>query len=484
MAKGELMMGLLKPDGPNCYRIRRSGKMKVDAVLYLNRELYRSFADDSALQQLIDAASLPGIVGPVIGMPDIHSGFGLPIGGVMASDASEGLVSAGAVGMDINCGVRLLRTGIDAASLDKPLLRRLISDIAQRVPGGVGRKSKHASAVRNHFRDFVERGAPYLVELGYGRSADLDFIEERGFLPGADINAAGDEAVNRGIQLSTIGGGNHFIELGYVDRIFDREDAVKLGLLEGCLTVLIHTGSRGFGHQICTDYTAIMRRAAARMKISLPSEGLAAVPIGSPEGKRYLAAMACAVNFAFCNRQWITDDVRKAFAAVLGGADEDYGLELVYDLAHNIAKFEDVAGRRLLIHRKGATRALPPGHPGNPGVYRESGHPVLIPGSMGTASHVIKAEALVEKTFYSVNHGAGRLLSRRAARREISVVELQQAMNGILLPGRNYRSYLDEAPQAYKDIDAVIDTFASIGFTRKTARLRPLAVIKGEGSEG
>lgn len=477
-------MGLLQPDGPNCYRIRRRDEMRVDAVVYLNRELYASFVEDAALKQLTDAASLPGLVEPVIGMPDIHSGFGLPIGGVMASDVSAGLVSAGAVGMDINCGVRLLRTGIEAKSLDKPLLRKLINAISERVPSGVGRKSRQAGLVRSHFRDFVERGVPFLLEMGFGRDADLDCIEERGCLAGADIKAAGAGAMERGIQLSTIGGGNHFIELGYVDQVSDQEEAARLGLKQGYLTVLIHTGSRGFGHQICTDHTKIMRQAALRMKLTLPSDGLAAVPIASPEGKRYLSAMACAVNFAFCNRQWITDDVRKAFAAVLGGRDEDYDLGLVYDLAHNIAKFEEVSGRRLLIHRKGATRALPPGHPGNPAVYRESGHPVLIPGSMGTASHVIRAEAPVEKTFYSVNHGAGRVLSRRAARREIGVEELQKAMNGILLPGRNYRVYLDEAPQAYKNIEAVVDTFAAIGFTRKIARLRPLAVIKGEGSEG
>lgn len=476
-------MSLLERAGENCYRLRRRGKMKVEVLVYLNRALHRSFNEDEALQQLIDAASLSGVAEPVIGMPDLHTGFGLPIGGVMAMDADGGAVSAGAVGMDINCGVRLMRTNLAARDLDKPTLRRLINAIVHRVPSGVGQKSKQASLVRRHFRDFVERGVPFLLELGFGRPEDLQQIEENGFMPGADLAAASREAVERGDQLSTIGGGNHFIELGYIAEVPDPEAARAMGLEEGRLTVLIHTGSRGFGHQICSDYSNLMLKAAAKCKLDVPSPGLAAMPIQSPEGRRYLAAMACAVNFAFCNRQWITDDVRKAFGEVLGGNDTEYDLALVYDVAHNIAKFEEIRGRRLLIHRKGATRALPPGHPGNPDAYRELGHPVIIPGSMGTASYVITAGPKVEQTFHSVNHGAGRVLSRRAARREISVEQFQQVMGEILLLGRNLKTYLDEAPQAYKNIDAVVDTFAEIGFTRKVARLLPLAVIKGGGGD-
>ena len=476
-------MSLLERDSANCYRIRRRGKMRVDAVVYLNKALKRSFDEAEALQQLADAAALPGVVEPVVGMPDIHTGFGLPIGGVMAVDAADGVVSAGAVGMDINCGVRLLRTNLEAKSLDKPLLRSLINAIVERVPTGVGKKSRRPDLVRKDFSRYLVDGVPFLIERGFGRPGDLECIEERGALAGADPAAVSSEAVARGAQLSTIGGGNHFIELGVVDRIFDPEAAAKLGLGEGQLTVLIHTGSRGFGHQICTDFTALMLKAAAKMKLEIPTKGLAAVPIKSAEGQRYLAAMACAVNFAFCNRQWITHDVRQAFSAVLGGDDCDYDLGLVYDVAHNIAKFEQVGGKRLLIHRKGATRALPPGHPNNPPLYRELGHPALIPGSMGTASYVIVAEPKVERTYYSVNHGAGRLLSRGAARREIEVEELRKSLGEIMVLGRNYRAYLDEAPQAYKDIEAVIDTFTEIGFTRRVARLLPVAVIKGRGWE-
>lgn len=476
-------MSLLERESANCYRIHRRDRMRVDVVVYLNKALKRSFDDVEALQQLTDAAALPGVVNPVVGMPDIHTGFGLPIGGVMAMDAADGVVSAGAVGMDINCGVRLLRTNLEASSLDKPVLRSLINAIVKRVPTGVGGKSRQSDLVRKNLLRYLVDGVPYLIERGLGRPGDLECIEERGAMEGADPAAVSSEAMARGAQLSTIGGGNHFIELGRVDRIFDRAAAKILGLSEGQLTVMIHTGSRGFGHQVCTDFTALMLKAAARMKLEIPTKGLAAVPIKSAEGRRYLSAMACAVNFAFCNRQWITHDVRQAFSEVLGGDDSDYDLGLVYDVAHNIAKFEEVGGRKLLIHRKGATRALPPGHPINPPVYRELGHPALVPGSMGTASYVIVAEPKVERTFNSVNHGAGRVLSRGAARREIEVEEFRKSLGEVMLPGRNYRAYLDEAPQAYKEIEAVIDTFTEIGFTRRVARLFPVAVIKGQGRD-
>ena len=473
-------MTLLKEAGPNRYRIPRQGPMKVEAIVYLNRELYRTFSETESLQQLMDGASLTGVLSPVVGMPDIHTGFGLPIGGVMAMDSSQGLVSAGAVGMDINCGVRLLRTNIEADSLDKPVLRKLINAIVERVPSGIGKKSKHASLAKQHFRQLVHRGVPHLLELGFGRAEDASYIEEGGFLKGADLNAVSEKAIQRGDQFSTLGAGNHFIELGRVDKIFDREAAGLLDLEEGMLTVLIHTGSRGFGHQICTDYSAEMLSAAKKMKLDIPTAGLAAVPIKSSQGESYLAAMACAANFAFCNRQWITDDVRKAFASVLGGKDMDYDLGLVYDVAHNIAKFESVNGREALIHRKGAVRALPPGHPGNPPAYQPIGHPILIPGSMGTSSYVVVAGEKVVETFYSVNHGAGRVLSRRAARRKINVSEFKGIMEDILLLGRSHKPFLDEAPQAYKDIEAVIDTFTEIDFTKKVARLVPRAVIKGD----
>jgi tRNA-splicing ligase RtcB (3'-phosphate/5'-hydroxy nucleic acid ligase) len=476
-------MILMEPAGDNCYRIARQGKMKAAVLVYLNKELFSSFHEDQSLQQLMDAASLPGVIDPVIGMPDIHTGFGLPIGGVMAMDASEGLVSAGAVGMDINCGVRLLRTNITAAGLDQAVLKKLIRAIEDRIPSGVGQKSRHARLIEKHFADLLHRGVPFLIDLGFGRLSDLESIEDNGYLPGADINAVSSKAVSRGLQLSTIGGGNHFIELGFVEEVFDRQAADLFGLQKGNLSVLIHTGSRGFGHQVCTDYSAEMKRSAPKYRLELPSAGLASVPIASHEGQNYLAAMTCAINFAFCNRQWITDDVRKAFSTVLGGKDSNYDLGLVYDVAHNTARFEEIGGRKMLIHRKGATRALPPGHPANPERYRASGHPVLIPGSMGSASYVIKAEPGVDKIYNSVNHGAGRVLSRTAAKRDISVEQLKERLDGVIVSGRSYKAYLDEAPQAYKNIEMVVDTFTEIGLSRKVARLIPLAVLKGEGND-
>ncbi len=473
----------LEPAGKNCYRIPRRGKMNAEVMVYLNRQLYSSFSEDQSIQQLIDAASLEGVISPVVGMPDIHSGFGLPIGGVMAMDTEKGLISAGAVGMDINCGVRLLRTNFKAGELDKNILNRLIKAIGEKVPSGVGKKSKHAAVIRRQLDQFLERGVPFMIETGLGRPEDLDCIEDGGLMAGADSGKVSSEAIDRGQQLSTIGGGNHFIELGYVDTVFDPRAAGIYGLEEGFLTVLIHTGSRGFGHQICTDYMAAMKKAASKYKLDIPTSGLASVPINSKEGSSYLSAMACAVNFAFCNRQWITDDIRKAFASVLGKSDLEYDLGLVYDVAHNTARFEEIGGRSMLIHRKGATRALPPGHAENPEYYRNTGHPILIPGSMGSASYVVRAMPGVEKVFNSINHGAGRVLSRKAAKREISVRQLKEIMADVMLSGRSYKAYLDEAPQAYKDIEMVVDTFVEIGLSRKVARLLPLAVIKGEGKD-
>lgn len=476
-------MSLLEAIGKNCYRIEQRGKMKADVLVYLNNELYQSFTEDQSLQQLMDAASLPGVISPVVGMPDIHSGFGLPIGGVMAMDSEKGIISAGAVGMDINCGVRLLRTNLAAADLDRESLRKLINAIEKRVPSGIGQKSRHAGKIEGYFETILRQGAPFLVKLGYGRDEDLECIEDGGCMPGADPKAVSKKALNRGLQLSTIGGGNHFIELGVVDEIFDAETAEIYGLKRGTMTVLIHTGSRGFGHQICTDYSAAMKNVSGKYGMEIPSAGLASVPINSKEGKSYLAAMTCAINFAFCNRQWISDDVRKAFSAVLGSDDRNYDLGLVFDVAHNTARFETIAGKRMLVHRKGAIRALPAGHPENPPRYSDTGHPILIPGSMGSSSYVIRAEREVEKIFNSVNHGAGRVLSRTAAKKQISVEQLKEKLGPVIVSGRNFRAYLDEAPQAYKNIDNVVETLTDIGMSKKVARLLPMAVIKGEGSD-
>jgi len=485
----------LQQESLNCYRIPREGHMKVEARVYLKEELLHGFNEEEALKQLKDAASLPGVYRHIAGMPDIHTGFGLPIGGVMAMDAREGLVSAGAVGMDINCGVRLLRTGLNAHEIESSRLKSLLKEILQNIPTGIGKKSRHRATIQQHFSQLITRGVPFLVNLGVGRHEDLEAIEEGGCYPGASHQALSKEAVKRGDQLSTIGGGNHFIELGYVDKVYDRELARAFSLQEGELTVLIHTGSRGFGHQICQDYSRLMKQASKRHNLYIPTAGLAAVPVQSKEGQDYLEAMAAAVNFAFCNRQWITEDIRKAFRDIFknnkgknkkkqqNNANPDPEINVVYDVAHNIAKFEEIDGKSLLVHRKGAVRALPPGHPLNPPKYMQTGHPVIIPGSMGTASYVVTGGSRSVETFYSANHGAGRTLSRSAAKKSIDIEELRSRLGEVQVWGGNLNSFLDEAPQAYKNIDQVVDTLAEIDITRKAARIKPLAVIKGEGSD-
>lgn len=470
----------LTKDGENRYRLKRSGKMAVEGIVYANDYLLPLIATDKSLQQLANAASLPGVVEPVCGMPDMHEGFGLPIGGVMAC-AADGVISAGAVGMDINCGVRLLATGIPAGELAPPFLRKLMERIEDYVPTGVGRKGKNRDITRDIFEEAVHIGPLGLVDRGYGMPADLSKIEEGGCLPGAELGAVSGKAYKRGAdQLGTLGGGNHFIELQVVSEIYDPAAADIFGLSPGALTVMIHTGSRGFGHQICSDYSKILLAAAGRHGIEIPDRGLACAPADSLEGKNYYAAMACAVNYAFANRQLITHEIRRAFKDVLGGGKCEPEIDLIYDVAHNIAKWEKHGGQRLLVHRKGATRALPPGHAGNPAVYRHTGHPVLIPGSMGTASYVLTGTEKAAESFFSVNHGAGRLLSRTAALREISKEQFVRSMSGVLYNCGNYKELLDESPDAYKDIDQVVETLAAISMTRKIARLVPLAVIKGK----
>jgi tRNA-splicing ligase RtcB len=467
-------------EGQNRYILRRRGNMCVDGIVYLNHRLLPLVKGDKSLQQLANAACLPGVVDRVCGMPDIHEGFGLPIGGVMAM-AADGVISAGAVGMDINCGVRLLTTGIEAGELGLPVLRALINRIEEYVPTGLGRRGKHKGITREVFEEVVQAGSRRIIDYGCGWPEDAAKTEERGCLQGADLGAVSKEACNRGsLQLGTLGGGNHFIELQVVQEVYDRVAGECFGLRPGFLTVMIHTGSRGFGHQICRDFSKSLLPAARKHGIEVPDRGLACAPVASREGMAYYAAMACAVNFAFANRQLITHDVRCAFGDVLQCNPADLGLQLVYDVAHNIAKWETHRGQRVLVHRKGATRALPPGHRGNPPVYLATGHPVLVPGSMGTASYVLTGTEKAAETFYSANHGAGRTLSRTAALKSISREQFELSMAGVIYNSRNYRDLLDEAPGAYKNIDEVVSVLSGIGFTNPVARLLPLAVIKGK----
>lgn len=461
----------LRAVGPNRYELVPQPGMRVRAVVYLGPGL--PIPEEGALRQLAAAASLPGLAGPVVGMPDLHQGFGLPIGGVMACDAAQGLVSAGAVGMDINCGVRLLRTPLRREELGAGKLAELLAELAGRVPAGVGKAGRHREFAGTGLARVLRRGAAAVVAAGFGEAADLEHAEEGGALAGADPGALSREARERGDQLATLGGGNHFLEIGYVAEVYDPAAAEAFGLAPDGVTVLVHTGSRGLGQQVCTDYT---RRFAAAGGVG--GRNLAAVPIASAEGAAYLAAMAAAVNYAFANRQLLTWEVREAFRRVLGLE----GLQVVYDVAHNIAKFEEHAGRRVLVHRKGATRALPPGHPGNPRAYLATGHPALVPGSMGTASYVVVGTPAAAETYYSVNHGAGRALSRRAARETLSEAAVRESLGRVRVAGRLGR-LLDEAPAAYKDIASVVATLSDIGLTRQVARILPLAVLKGEGEE-
>jgi len=466
-------------EGLNRYRIARQPGMKADAVVFVSPALVSSLYADKALEQLAHAAQLPGVADPVVGLPDIHEGFGLPIGGVMASTA-DGVISAGAVGMDINCGVRLVRSDLPARDFDRPVLRQLMKKIEEFVPTGIGKKGRHKGIGRETFERVAHTGVKGVIEQGFGEDRDQEYIEESGFLAGADLGAVSREAVDRGAgQLGTLGGGNHFIEIQEVTGIYDQALAKAFGLFRGQLTVMIHTGSRGFGHQICTDYSKSLLPAAEKYKITLPGKGLACAPVDSPEGKAYYAAMACAVNFAFANRQIIMYDIFRAFSEVLAESPRSLGLRLVYDVAHNIAKWEEHRGARLLVHRKGATRALPAGHPANPPAYARTGHPALIPGSMGTASYVLVGLSKAKETYFSVNHGAGRTLSRNAAAKTITKEEFDRSMGEVLYNSRNYKELVDEAPPAYKDIEEVVGTLTALEITKKVARLRPLAVIKG-----
>ncbi|MFO7295069.1 MAG: RtcB family protein [Clostridia bacterium] len=465
-------------DGVNRWRIPKFGKMRVDAIVYVNDALLSLLHDDQSLRQLVNAAMLPGVVEPVVGMPDIHEGFGLPIGGVMAIER-HGVISAGAVGYDINCGVRLLRTDLEARDLDKETLYKLIERIEHYVPTGIGKKGRHKGITRKIFDDVVHNGVEAVIRAGFGDRQDLNYIEDGGRLSGADISAVSKEAQERGEeQLGTLGGGNHFIEIQRVDRILDEELAQAFGLFKGQVTVMIHTGSRGFGHQIATDYTKILWEGAKKYGIEVPEKGLAAAPIDSKEGQSYYKAMVAAINYAFSNRQIIMCDVIKAFEDVLKKTAESMGFKLVYDVAHNIAKWERHGGRDLLVHRKGATRALPAGHPQNPSAYMQTGHPALVPGSMGTGSYVVVGKGELSESFFSVNHGAGRKLSRTKAK-SITKQEFERAMGDVIYNVGSYKDIVDESPLAYKDVEEVVGVLVNRGITIPVAKMVPLAVVKG-----
>jgi len=455
--------------------------MHTDALIYADEGLLEQIVKDLSIEQAMNVAFLPGIVGRSLAMPDIHQGYGFPIGGVAATDWREGVVSPGGVGFDINCGVRLLASNL-AQDAVTPKLRELVNQLFRDVPSGTGSEGFIQCTYPDLDR-VLQCGAQWVVEQGYGRPEDIEFCEESGRMAGADAAKVSQRAKQRGrTQLGTLGSGNHFLEVQFVQRVFEPEIASRFGLHAGQIVVLIHCGSRGLGHQVCTDYLKVMGEAMRRYGISLPDRQLACVPIHSPEGKDYLAAMAASANFAWANRQAITHFTRKSFEKIFGAAE----LRVVYDVAHNIAKRErhrtNGGEQDVLVHRKGATRSFPAGSPFIPKAYLEAGQPVLIPGSMGTASFVlVGTDKAMEETFGTVCHGAGRAMSRTAAKkgRDARTETRRLEEQGIILRAETRDGILEEIPEAYKDIDAVVDVVHNAGIARKVARLRPIGVIKG-----
>jgi tRNA-splicing ligase RtcB len=449
--------------------------MRVPARVFADRELLAAIESDGSLEQLENVATLPGIVQAALAMPDVHQGYGFPVGGVAATELPDGVVSPGGVGYDINCGVRLLALPLTAADLGQ---RReaLVHEISRAVPAGAGKTTGRACSGTE--LDAVLRDGPRSL----GSVEDLEYTESGGCLAGADPAAVSARARDRGSgQLGTMGSGNHFVELQRIARIFDEHAGQVYGLRVDQVTVLIHSGSRGLGHQVCSDYVKRMDTAMRRYGIELPDRQLACAPASSPEGRAYLAAMAAAANFAWANRQAIADAVRSAIARVLGRASAD-GARQVYDVAHNVAKVERHEGRELLVHRKGATRAFPAGSSEIPEPYRAVGQPVFIPGSMGTSSFVLAgAPGSIELAFGTTCHGAGRRLSRTRARKRISGAELRRQLEarGIVVRSHSNKSLAEEAPLAYKDVERVVDVVERAGLSRRVAQLIPIGVIKG-----
>jgi len=471
----------LKKISKNVYEIPQHGEMKVPGIIYASEELLENIKQDKTLEQVKNVACLPGIIKASIGLPDSHQGYGFPIGGVAAFDMEKGIISPGGVGYDINCSVRVLRTNLKKQDIEKKK-KEIVEGIYRKIPSGVGRGSTF-NITRQELSKILENGAKYLVEKGYGVEEDYLHTEEQGCIKGADASKVSERAIKRGIgQLGTVGAGNHFLEIEYVDEIYDEKAAKIFGLEENQVTMMIHCGSRGLGHQVASDYIQAMEEEYSDTLKSLPDRELINAPIKSKLGKDYFSAMACAANFAFANKQlithWTREEMKKFFP--------DIKIDVIYDVCHNIAKFEEhiVDGKKKMvcIHRKGATRAFGPGRKEVPEIYREVGQPVLIPGSMGTASYILvgtkKAEEL---TFGSTVHGAGRVQSRSGALRNLRGEKIKEELNkkGIEVKAGSWKSLAEEAPEAYKDIDEVVEVVHELGLSKKVARLKPMVVIKG-----
>jgi tRNA-splicing ligase RtcB (3'-phosphate/5'-hydroxy nucleic acid ligase) len=478
---------VLEQKGPYIWEIPKEYRpgMQVKGRIYASKSLMKQIVSDQALDQVVNVAFLPGIIGYSLAMPDIHWGYGFPIGGVAATRLEDGVISPGGVGFDINCGVRLIRSNLRLQDV-KHKMNQIIEALYKRIPSGVGSEGMiklNAQEVKRVLAD----GTQWAVRKGFGKEDDSTYTEEHGRMDQANPDIISNKAIQRGCsQLGTLGSGNHFLEIQVIDQIYQPEIARQMGLEEGMVTLLIHTGSRGFGHQVCTDHLSVMQRAVQRYHIRVPDKQLACTPVDSPEGKNYYQAMCCAANFAWANRQCITHWAREVLHQVFGMSQERLGLDLVYDVAHNIAKIENhqYNGKsiRLCVHRKGATRAFPPQHLGLPLKYREIGQPVLIPGDMGRFSFVLVGnEKAMQETFGSTCHGAGRVLSRGEAKRELKnrniVEELKE--RDILVKARSRATLAEEMSDAYKDVSEVVNVMDQSGISSKVARMRPLGVIKG-----
>jgi tRNA-splicing ligase RtcB len=471
----------LHPEGRNRYVLPRAGAMRVPGVVFASEALLPAVSEDRSLRQVANVATLPGIVGASYAMPDVHWGYGFPIGGVAATDVDAGgVVSPGGVGFDISCGVRLLVSPLALGDLG-PGLGPLLDELERRVPRGMGPGGIWELGGRGELERILDRGAAYAVAQGHGTQADLDHCEDGGALAGADAAAVSDRAMTRGLrQVGSLGSGNHFLEVQVVDRVLEPSTADAFGLRPDAVVVMIHSGSRGLGHQICSDHVASMQPAMRRHGIDVPDPQLACVPVESPEGRAYLGAMAAAANYGRANRQLLTEAARAAFEAVTGSRR----LDLLYDVSHNLAKLEthavDGRPRRLCVHRKGATRSLPPGHSELPPALRATGQPVMLPGSMGTASYVLVGVHPGD-AFASAAHGAGRVMSRHAALRRVRPRQLLDELGarGVTVRAASRRGLVEEAPLAYKDVDEVAAVCDAAGLAHRVARLRPIGVVKG-----
>jgi tRNA-splicing ligase RtcB len=477
----------LRRINPYLYEIPLSFRadMRVPARFYADETLLGNIANDRSLEQLINTATLPGVVKHVLAMPDMHQGYGFPIGGVAATALPDGVISPGGVGYDINCGVRLLASRLSLEEI-KPHLDRVATTLYANCPSGVGRGG-HVKLKAGELDQVMENGARWAVQRGFGSATDLEHTEEEGCLAGADARRVSARARDRGKdQIGTLGAGNHFIEVDAIDRVVDEAAARSIGLFAGQVVVQIHCGSRGLGHQVCTDYVNLFQKAIRKYGIDLPDRELVCAPFSSPEGQDYLAAMKAAANYAFANRQVLAHHIRRAFEQALAGKVNPHHLFQIYDIAHNMAKVEShPVGERmaaLCVHRKGATRAFGPGSDVLPPVYRDIGQSVLVPGSMGTSSWVlVGTEGGMSQTFGSTCHGAGRTMSRHQAKRAVQGPALRRDLEagGIRVRAGSMAGLAEEAPAAYKDVDRVVEVVHGAGLARRVARLVPLAVVKG-----